>query len=82
MLLFLPPSCTSPHISPDTSEATQDKEGVGFRVAGDEGVTEGAVVVEETTTSGGGGGILGDDTGVGSISIMVAALVCCIYIYS
>ena len=52
---------------------------VGFRGAGEEGVTEGAVVVEETTTSGGGGGVLGDDTGVGSISIVV---VCCIYIYS
>ena len=45
--LFLPPSCTSPHISPDTSEGTQDKEGVGFGVAGGEGVTEGAVVVVE-----------------------------------
>ena len=76
MLLFLPSFCTSPHISPDTSEATQDKEGVGIRVAGSEGVTEGAVVVEETTTSdGGGGGILGDDTGVGAstdVSIVVA----------
>ena len=45
MPLFLPPSCTSLHISPDTSEATQDKEGVGFGVAGGEGVTEGTVVV-------------------------------------
>ena len=110
MLLFLPSSCTSPHI---LSEATQDKEGVGFRVAGvtegavgvvemilrgkyvlaggegdvvvvgfrgagGEGVTEGAVAVEETTTSGGGGGILGDDTGVGAsvdVNIVVAALV-------
>ena len=69
MPLFLPPSRTSPHISPDTSEATQDKEGVGIRVAG----------VEETTTSGGGGGILGDGTGVGAsvdVNIVVAALVC------
>ena len=81
MLLFLPSSCTPLHISPDTSEGSQDKEGVGFRGAGGEGnvvvllgfrgaggegVTEGAVVVEETTTSDGGGGILGDDTGVGA----------------
>ena len=44
MPLFLPPSC---HISPDKSEGTQDKEGVGFRVAGGEGVTEGAVGVVE-----------------------------------
>ena len=79
MLLFLPSSCTSLHISPDTSEGSQDKEEVGFRGAGGEGdvvvllgfrgaggegVTEGAVGVEETTTSDGGGGILGDDTGV------------------
>ena len=67
MPLFLPPSCTSPHISPDTSEGTQDKEGVGFGVAGSEEVTEGAVVVEETSDDC-GGGILGDDT----VSIVVA----------
>ena len=90
MLSFLPYSCTSLHISPDTSEGTQDKEGVGIRVAGGEGVTEGAVVVEETTTSGGGGGILGDGTGTGvgtgvgasgDVNIVVAVLVCYRYNY-
>ena len=74
MLLFLPPSCTSPHISPDTCEGTQDKEGIGFRGAGGEEVTEGAVVV--VTSDDCGGGIF--DTGVGAsvdVNIVVAALV-------